>query len=294
MENIQVSYNSKTKLPESNMNKMVSDFFSKNGKFGILILVIIIVYVVVLIYLGKSDSSPRILEIVLWTIFTAIVLANLWFFKKPPPPLKAIFKPGFKDKIANVDVHVKKEQKSELNLPLLDDLENRGRKKAKEEKVMGKLKKQVYHIPNNKYNYLDGKAICKAYGGRLAKYDELEDAYENGANWCSYGWSENQMALFPTQKKTWDKLQKIKGHENDCGRPGVNGGYIKNPNVRFGINCFGPKPDQRPQDHAYMKSVSTPPYNKEQSEIDKKEQYWKKQIDRVLVAPFNNDSWSTY
>ena len=37
---------------------------------------------------------------------------------------------------------------------------------------MGKLKKQVYHIPNNKYNYLDGKAICKAYGGRLAKYDE--------------------------------------------------------------------------------------------------------------------------
>ena len=78
------------------------------------------------------------------------------------------------------------------------------------------------------------------------------------------------MALFPTQKKTWDKLQKIKGHENDCGRPGVNGGYIKNPNVRFGINCFGPKPDQRPQDHAYMKSVSTPPYNKEQSEIDKR------------------------
>jgi hypothetical protein len=31
------------------------------------------------------------------------------------------------------------------------------------------------------------------------------------------------MALFPTQKETWDKLQKIKGHEHDCGRPGING-----------------------------------------------------------------------
>ena len=38
------------------------------------------------------------------------------------------------------------------------------------------------------------------------------------------------MALFPTQYEHWEHLQKIKGHENDCGRPGVNGGYIDNPN----------------------------------------------------------------
>ena len=33
-----------------------------------------------------------------------------------------------------------------------------------------------------------------------------------------------------------------KGHENDCGRPGINGGYIDNHNVKFGINCYGHKP----------------------------------------------------
>ena len=40
---------------------------------------------------------------------------------------------------------------------------------------------------------------------------------------------KDQMALYPTQKKTYNKLQTIKGHEHDCGRPGINGGYIANP-----------------------------------------------------------------
>ena len=31
-------------------------------------------------------------------------------------------------------------------------------------------------------------------------------------------------------------MQKIEGHEHDCGRPGVNGGYIANPNVNFSRN----------------------------------------------------------
>jgi len=159
---------------------------------------------------------------------------------------------------------------------------------------MGKLKTQVYHIPNNKYNYIDSQAICKAYGGRLANYDEMEEAYEKGGNWCSYGWSDDQMALFPTQKKTWDSLQTKDGHENDCGRPGVNGGFIQNPNVRFGANCFGPKPEMRDQDEKYMKMVSTPPESAEERAVDNREQYWLNHMNKLLVAPFNNDTWSAF
>ena len=59
---------------------------------------------------------------------------------------------------------------------------------------------------------------------------QIEDAYKSGAEWCNYGWSDNQLALFPTQKTTWHKLQKIKGHKHDCGRAGINGGFIANPN----------------------------------------------------------------
>ena len=41
----------------------------------------------------------------------------------------------------------------------------------------------------------------------------------------NYGWSDGQMAYFPTQKDTWDKLQKNPNTKHACGRPGVNGVY---------------------------------------------------------------------
>jgi hypothetical protein len=95
---------------------------------------------------------------------------------------------------------------------------------------------EVFNIPGNYYGYDMAKNLCSAYGARLAKYDEVEDAYENGAEWCNYGWSEGQMALFPTQQDTFNKLQKVEGHEHDCGRPGINGGFMANPKVKYGVN----------------------------------------------------------
>ena len=52
------------------------------------------------------------------------------------------------------------------------------------------------------------------------------------------------MAFFPTQKDTFDELQKNPRTKNVCGRPGINGGYIGNPYVRFGANCYGVKPEK--------------------------------------------------
>ena len=63
----------------------------------------------------------------------------------------------------------------------------------------GEGENQVFNVPGNQYGYEDAKAVCSAYGARLAKYGELEDAYKKGGEWCNYGWSDGQMALFPTQ-----------------------------------------------------------------------------------------------
>ena len=109
-------------------------------------------------------------------------------------------------------------------------------------------KKEVYNVNNNLYTYDDAQAICKNYGGRLANYDEVENSYNDGGEWCNYGWSSDQMALFPTQKNTWNKLQQTDKHKNDCGRPGINGGYIANPYAKFGVNCYGVKPTAGPKD----------------------------------------------
>ena len=89
-------------------------------------------------------------------------------------------------------------------------------------------KEEVFNISNNKLSYREAQAVCKSYDARLATYDEVEDSYNKGGEWCNYGWSEGQMAFFPTQKETWEKFQKDPTMKNKCGRPGVNGGHIPN------------------------------------------------------------------
>ena len=152
--------------------------------------------------------------------------------------------------------------------------------------------KEVFHIPSNKYTYKDAPSVCKAYGARLATYDEVEASYKNGGEWCSYGWSENQLALFPTQKSTYNKLQEKEGHEHDCGRPGINGGYIDNENVRFGINCFGFKPKMKPQDKERMDKHHIYPKTEKDFELERSVDKWRNELPNILVAPFNSNTWN--
>jgi hypothetical protein len=159
------------------------------------------------------------------------------------------------------------------------------------------IKEEVFNISNNLYSYQDAKAVCKAMGSRLATYDEIEDAYNNGAEWGTYGWSEEQHAYFPTQKETWSKLQKVKGHEHDLGRPGVNGGYFSNPNVRFGVNCYGVKPPMTDAEKALMdaKKDHVYPKSKEDQALDSKVEFWKANKDKMLVLNgYNTKSWSRF
>ena len=50
------------------------------------------------------------------------------------------------------------------------------------------------------------------------------------------------MVLYPTQKDTWDELQKDPESAGTCGNWGVNGGCLDNPHTLFGANCYGVKP----------------------------------------------------
>ena len=155
---------------------------------------------------------------------------------------------------------------------------------------------EVFNISNNLYTYDDAQAICKSYGAKLATYDEIESAYDNGGEWCNYGWSENQMIYFPTQKSTWDKLQSgDPKNKNNCGRPGINGGYIANPYVKFGVNCFGVKPKPTNSDISQMKARQyiIQPKNENDVMLDRKVQFWKENANRLLnINSFNNNNWN--
>jgi hypothetical protein len=156
---------------------------------------------------------------------------------------------------------------------------------------------EVFNISNNLYTYGDAKAVCSAFDASLATYDQIEKSYNSGGEWCAMGWSADQQALFPTQKSTWKELQKIKGHEHDCGRAGVNGGYISNPQLRFGVNCYGKKPKPKENEMAYLeqnKNIIYPKTVKDEI-MDAKIEYWKKHADKFLsINSFNKEKWSYY
>jgi hypothetical protein len=153
--------------------------------------------------------------------------------------------------------------------------------------------KEVYNIPGNHYNYENAKAVCSAYGSTLATYNQIEAAYKDGAEWCNYGWSADQIALFPTQEKTYNHLQTIEGHEHDCGRPGINGGYIENEKVKLGVNCYGNKPKITDEEESLMKSSSQYPETTKEKLFEKRVSYWKGKVDQILVSPFNNETWAS-
>lgn len=154
---------------------------------------------------------------------------------------------------------------------------------------------EVFNIGNNLYTYEDAQHICSVYGARLANYNEIEDAYNNGGEWCNYGWSDGQMVFFPTQKSSWDKLQKNPKLKNACGRPGINGGYIDNPYIKFGVNCYGKRPDPKDTDLARMNQPINIPKTEQEIAMDQKIKFWKDNADKLLqINSFNNSAWSEF
>ncbi len=89
---------------------------------------------------------------------------------------------------------------------------------------------------SGQYTYDEAIQVCQKDNAVIANIEQLYDAYDKGKEWCEYGWSDEMMALYPTQTSTWEKL-KAEGKKT-CGRPGVNGGYTNNSNVKLGVNCY--------------------------------------------------------
>jgi len=138
---------------------------------------------------------------------------------------------------------------------------------------------QVFHVPGQ-LDYQNAKAVCKAYGGKLATIQQITEAHKDGAEWCDYGWADDQMGLYPTQTKTWQEFQANPNHKMDCGRPGINGGYIQNVMQKMGANCFAPKPPQIGD--IKKRVVPKPP-------VDPSDAYWKTHL--PPPDPFNYTRW---
>ena len=148
-------------------------------------------------------------------------------------------------------------------------------------------KKEVFYVSGNNYTYDEAPAVCAAYESELATYDQVTQAYGNGAEWCGYGWTQGGMGLFPTQTATWEALQQEvdQSKRTSCGRPGVNGGYF-DTSSKFGVNCYGVKPGNKDV------KLPVPLPGTEVGEFNAMVQKFKSMLNKIVVSPFNRSTWS--
>jgi hypothetical protein len=151
---------------------------------------------------------------------------------------------------------------------------------------------EVFNISSNKFTYYDAEPLCSALGAELATYDQVKEAWSKGADWCNYGWVKGQMAVYPTSAETYKKIQS--GPEDartSCGQIGVNGGYFDNPELKYGVTCYGKKPPQT--SHSSADVTKNTPTSPDALAYEHKVNQFKAQADSFGILPFNKSSWTS-
>jgi hypothetical protein len=160
-------------------------------------------------------------------------------------------------------------------------------------KLLPGPQKEVFNVSENEYTFYDAEPLCRALGAELATYNQVKDAWSKGADWCNYGWVKGQAAVYPTQKDTWNKLQGgPESEKSACGNPGVNGGYFDNPEMRFGVSCYGVKPAESSNSEKNLMARGTIPRTPATLKVDQQIQEYKNSLDTIGVLPFSPDNWS--
>ena len=99
--------------------------------------------------------------------------------------------------------------------PVLEKPEAPQNDTVKEQKLVEKIlpgRQQVFNVSKNSYTYYDAEPLCKALGAELATYEQVKQAYEQGADWCNYGWVKGQWQSIPHKRvhgSSYKRVQKI-------------------------------------------------------------------------------------
>ena len=264
------------------LNNISEDFFNKLNKYAsnpiilVVFILVILVYYILFAFIGgsgiessNSESSGGfvLFEGLLWGLFILLIFVNgIYYFYNVN--ILTEFNNIFS---SEPEIIIEKTIEKPLEKPI--------------------EKKEVYHIPANRFTYHDAKAVCNAFDGELATYDQLNHSLDSGANWCSYGWSKDQLGLYPTSQNHFKKMQKREGHEYDCGLPGINGGFVSNPHTRLGANCYGLKPKKSKLESEYLDNQELYPKSHKELIFEERVKYWKNRIGNILINPFNNNNW---
>lgn len=145
--------------------------------------------------------------------------------------------------------------------------------------------KEVFLVDNNIFSRSEAPKVCRGlFNSDSANKAQLTDSFNNGANWCNYGWTSDGDAYYPLQQDTNNSVCE--------GSLGLNGGPMVEKDYKLGALCYGVKPDD-------TKFTSLDQIHREStfSESDQKmlENYRKKLVNGgIKIAAFNDKAWSRY
>ncbi len=153
---------------------------------------------------------------------------------------------------------------------------------------------QVFSISENIWTYDDAEAVCKSFDSELATYEQMVEEYKKGGNWCNRGWiksddnSPSKETAHPIQQDFYNKMQDNEPERrDDCGDVGLNRSTWPNPNLTFGVNCYGVKPP--PRTHEKVKNIYVS--DKERRLADQMARV-KKMKPNLSLLPFDSERWS--
>jgi hypothetical protein len=149
---------------------------------------------------------------------------------------------------------------------------------------LSQKKEEVFLVKSNIFNKDESNKVCKAlFNSRAATREELNADYNNGANWCNYGWTMDGSAYYPLQNNSDTPM---------CvGSKGLNGGALDGA-PKLGVTCYGTKPTENEYtslDKIYRDSSIA------EADIAMLEKYREMMsAGKIKVAPFNDKAWSRY
>jgi len=145
--------------------------------------------------------------------------------------------------------------------------------------------KEVFLVANNIFQRGDSNKVCKAFfNADVATMEQLREGYNNGANWCNYGWTADSKAYYP--------LQQVQNNPRCFGEAGLNGGTMENTsNITLGVTCYGEKPSENLMTVDKLITDSS----MAQDDLRILDAYRKRiNNDGLKIAPFNNKKWSKF
>ena len=145
-------------------------------------------------------------------------------------------------------------------------------------------KEETFLVKSNIFNKDESNKVCKAlFNSRAATREELNADYNNGANWCNYGWTVDGSAYYPLQNNSDTPV---------CvGSKGLNGGALDGA-PKLGITCYGTKPTEK--EYTSLNTIYRDSSIAE-ADISMLEKYREMMSSgKIKVAPFNDKVWSRY